>query len=66
VIDHQVVPSKLSRHNADKYKKGTVEFRSFPGRSHFPGAAGWEEVPDYALSWTVAHAAEPKRVTGSG
>lgn len=53
--DH-IVPPKASRHNAEKYKKGTVAFTSFPGRPHFPGASGWEEVADYALSWAVEHA----------
>jgi pimeloyl-ACP methyl ester carboxylesterase len=53
--DH-VVPAKASRHNAQKYTRGTVAFTSFPGRPHFPGAPGWEEVADYALSWAVEHA----------
>jgi len=53
--DH-VVPPKPIRHNASKYKAGTVAFTEFPGRPHFPGAPGWEEVADYALSWAVEHA----------
>jgi non-heme chloroperoxidase len=28
-------------------------YRSFPGRSHYVIEPGWEEVADYALSWTV-------------
>jgi pimeloyl-ACP methyl ester carboxylesterase len=24
-----------------------------PGRPHFPGAPGWEEVADYALDWAL-------------
>jgi pimeloyl-ACP methyl ester carboxylesterase len=54
--DH-VVPPKPIRHNASKYKAGTVAYTEFPGRPHFPGAPGWEEVADYALSWAVEHAA---------
>jgi pimeloyl-ACP methyl ester carboxylesterase len=54
--DH-VVPPKPIRHNASKYTAGTVAFTEFPGRPHFPGAPGWEEVADYALSWAVEHAA---------
>ena len=54
--DH-VVPPKPIRHNASKYKAGTVAYTEFPGRPHFPGAPGWEEVADYALSWAVDHAA---------
>ena len=53
--DH-VVPPKPIRHNASKYTAGTVAFTEFPGRPHFPGAPGWEEVADYALSWAVEHA----------
>jgi hypothetical protein len=28
-------------------------FKEFPGRPHFPGAPGWEEVADYALDWAL-------------
>jgi len=53
--DH-VVPSKVSEHNAAKYKSGVVEFKGFPERSHYTlGQPGWEEVADYALDWAVAH-----------
>jgi hypothetical protein len=34
-----------------------VLIHGFPGRPHFPGAPGWEEVADYALTWAVEHAA---------
>jgi len=56
--DH-IVPPKASRHNAEKYaeSKATTEFKEFPGRPHFPGAPGWEEVADYALDWAVEHGA---------
>jgi pimeloyl-ACP methyl ester carboxylesterase len=53
--DH-VVPPKAARHNTEKYKSGTVAFTTFPNRPHFPGAPGWEEVADYALSWAVEQA----------
>jgi len=49
--DH-VVPPKAARHNAEKYKsKAVTAYKEFPGRPHFPGAPGWEEVADYALAW---------------
>jgi len=56
--DH-VVPAKASRHNAEKYEESTAitEFKEFPGRPHFPGAPGWEEVADYALTWAKENAA---------
>jgi pimeloyl-ACP methyl ester carboxylesterase len=52
--DH-VVPPKASRHNAEKYTspQTVTAFKEFPGRPHFPGAPGWEEVADYALDWAV-------------
>ena len=55
--DH-VAPARASRHNAEKYdaSRAVVAFKVFPGRPHFPGAPGWEEVADYALSWTTANA----------
>ena len=56
--DH-IVPPNASRHNAEKYakSKALTEFKEYPGRPHFPGAPGWEEVADYALSWATEHAA---------
>ena len=60
--DH-VVPAKATRHLAEKYddSKGVIAFKSFPGRPHFPGAPGWEEVADYGLNWAEeqTRAAQP-------
>jgi pimeloyl-ACP methyl ester carboxylesterase len=55
--DH-VIPAKVSRHQEAKYDDEVTitEFRLFEGRPHFPGAPGWEEVADYALSWAMEHA----------
>jgi pimeloyl-ACP methyl ester carboxylesterase len=52
--DH-VMPHKVVRHNEEKYDSA-AEFIEFPGRPHFPGAPGWEEVADHALAWAVEHA----------
>jgi pimeloyl-ACP methyl ester carboxylesterase len=54
--DH-TVPAKATRHNAEKYdaSKAIVAFKEFEERPHFPGAPGWEEVADYALSWATAN-----------
>jgi non-heme chloroperoxidase len=62
--DH-IIPPKVARHNAEKYKVNPVEFKEFPGRPHFPGAPGWEEVADYALTWVVEHAKTPAPVSAS-
>src|SRR5262245_825494 len=55
--DH-IVPSKASRHNAERYDASTaiVAFKAFPGRPHFPAVRGWEEVADFALAWATANA----------
>jgi pimeloyl-ACP methyl ester carboxylesterase len=56
--DH-VVPPVANRANVKKYKgKAIVEYKEFPGRSHFTvGQKGWEEFADYALDWATRHAA---------
>ena len=55
--DH-VVPPKVSRHNAQRYdaSTGIVAFKVFPGRPHFPGVPGWEDVADFVLAWAAANA----------
>ena len=56
--DH-LMPPAIQRSNAKHYKSNTItEIKEFPGRSHLmPAQKGWEEVADYALSWTLEHAA---------
>ncbi len=58
--DH-VMPPKVVRHNEEKYEDSSsiTEFSEFPGRPHFPGAPGWEEVADYALAWVLERASLP-------
>jgi hypothetical protein len=41
--------------------KAISEYKEFPGRPHFPGAPGWEEIADFALTWAVEHAGERQR-----
>jgi pimeloyl-ACP methyl ester carboxylesterase len=55
--DH-VIPPKLLRHDEEVAHDASpiTEFVEFPGRPHFPGAPGWEEVADHALTWAVRHA----------
>lgn len=59
--DH-VAPASLNESNFKHYKsrRAVTEFKVFPGRSHYTlGQAGWEGVADYALDWSVEHAAAP-------
>jgi pimeloyl-ACP methyl ester carboxylesterase len=59
--DH-VIPPKVARHNAERYRAPTpTEFRSYPGRPHFPAAPGWEEVADHALDWAIERAIDADR-----
>lgn len=57
--DH-VVPPKAIRHNEAKYDDtvSITEYKEFAGRPHFPGAPGWEEVADFALTWAMEHATQ--------
>jgi pimeloyl-ACP methyl ester carboxylesterase len=55
--DDHVMPPRLVRRDPQNDDSSSItEFVEFPGRPHFPGAPGWEEVADYALAWAVAHA----------
>jgi pimeloyl-ACP methyl ester carboxylesterase len=65
--DH-IIPPSASRHNAEKYEDSgaLTEFKEFPGRPHFPGAPGWEEVADYALDWAEKNAVPAGALSGAG
>jgi pimeloyl-ACP methyl ester carboxylesterase len=50
----RIVPPSVVRENVRRYRTGTVEYREFPGRSHFTaGEPGWEDVLDQALEWAI-------------
>jgi AAA ATPase domain len=55
--DH-IVPAAVDASAARCYAKSpaVTAYRSFPGCSHYTIEPGWEEVADYALSWTVENA----------
>lgn len=49
-----IFPATFTKKIAGSYKdkNSTVDFKSFPGRSHFiTGEKGWEEVAGYVLNW---------------
>ena len=62
--DH-VVPPKPIQHMAEKYTAVPVEYKEFPGRPHFPGVPGWEEVADHALDWAAEQARTAAPVSGA-
>ena len=56
--DH-VSPASVVEANFRLYKKSraTTEYREFPERTHYTlGQDGWEQVADYALTWSEANA----------
>jgi pimeloyl-ACP methyl ester carboxylesterase len=56
--EDRICPPSVNRSNWKKQRQAptATEHKEYPGRCHFPGQAGWEEVADYALSWTTEHA----------
>lgn len=58
-IDH-VAPPAIQKATLKRYAQGPslVERVEFPGRTHrIVSQEGWEEVADYALTWSLQHAA---------
>jgi len=40
-----------------RHAPSATEHTEYPGRCHFPGQDGWEEVADFVLSWATEHSA---------
>ena len=40
--------------------RAATEHKEYPGRCHYPGQDGWEEVADFILGWTVEHSNQPR------
>jgi pimeloyl-ACP methyl ester carboxylesterase len=56
--DH-VSPASVVEANFRLYHKSSAitQYREFPERTHYTlGQSGWEEVADYALTWSEANA----------
>jgi pimeloyl-ACP methyl ester carboxylesterase len=54
--DHVMPPAAVRRRDERHDDPDSItEFVEFPGRPHFLGAPGWEEVADHALAWAVEH-----------
>jgi pimeloyl-ACP methyl ester carboxylesterase len=61
--EDRISPPSVNRANLKAQRKApsATEYREYPGRSHFPGQAGWEDMADYVLDWAASHAARPSR-----
>jgi Lysophospholipase len=56
-IDRICPPAiNLSTFKQQRKAPSATDHKEYPGRCHWPGQDGWEEVADYALNWTVEHA----------
>jgi pimeloyl-ACP methyl ester carboxylesterase len=58
--EDRISPPSVNKANLKEQRKAAspTEYKEYPGRSHWPGQDGWEEVADYVLDWTVSHATE--------
>jgi hypothetical protein len=56
--EDRICPPSVNQANLKKQRHApsATEGKEYPGRCHFPGQDGWEQVADDALSWTVEHA----------
>jgi pimeloyl-ACP methyl ester carboxylesterase len=56
--EDRICPPSVNRANFKKQRQApsATDCKEYPGRCHFPGQDGWEEVADYILSWTTEHA----------
>jgi pimeloyl-ACP methyl ester carboxylesterase len=54
----RICPPSVNSSNFKQQQKApsVTAHKEFPGRSHWPGQDGWEEVADYLLNWTIEHA----------
>ena len=56
-IDRICPPSvNLSNFKQQRKAPSATDHKEYPGRCHWPGQDGWEEVADYVLNWTTEHA----------
>jgi pimeloyl-ACP methyl ester carboxylesterase len=53
----RICPPSVNESNFKQQRKApsVTEHKEYPGRSHWPGQDGWEEVADYFLNWTIEH-----------
>ena len=63
--EDRICPPSVNKANFKKQSKApaATEHKEYPGRCHFPGQDGWEEVADYILDWTTGHASRAEPTT---
>ena len=56
--EDRICPPAVNIANFKQQRKApsATEHKEYPGRCHFPGQDGWEEVADFALQWASEHA----------
>jgi pimeloyl-ACP methyl ester carboxylesterase len=56
--EDRICPPSVNESNFKQQRKApsATEHKEYPGRSHWPGQDGWEEVADYLLNWATEHA----------
>jgi pimeloyl-ACP methyl ester carboxylesterase len=56
--EDRICPPAVNRSNFKKQRQAPsdTEAKEYEGRCHYPGQAGWEEVADFVLEWTMQHA----------
>jgi pimeloyl-ACP methyl ester carboxylesterase len=62
--EDRICPAPLNVANWKKQSRApaATDHKEYPGRCHWPGQDGWEEVADFVLSWTVEHSRQPSAV----
>jgi pimeloyl-ACP methyl ester carboxylesterase len=55
--EDRICPPSVNKSNFKQQRKApsATDHREYPGRSHFPGQDGWEEMADHALNWATEH-----------
>jgi len=56
--EDRICPPSVNESNFKQQRRApsVTEHKEYPGRSHWPGQDGWEELADSFLNWTTEHA----------